>query len=350
MNPLVSVVLPLYNGEAYILQTIESIIGQTYKNWELLIIDDGSTDKSLDLVDHLEDPRVRIIPLGRNHGIVYALNTGIKLAKGKYIARIDADDLCEPLRFFEQVSALEEDPTVVCVGTAAFIIDSFGELTGNTITRPFCDQDIKASLFLGCPFIHPSIMLRKDILIENNVFYDSRVEYAQDYVLYSLLYKFGTMRNLQIPLIRYRIHNNSARITADHNKEKIKAGRFLAWSNILNDINLQPSIRLFEIHDKVCYYPSTLTHSESEFFTSYIMFMLKVYKGFLNSNISVEPNIHFFYASHLEKLLVHPFLTIHKGFKLYQLCRTAGLPVNFIRIISLRIKSFAKNLIKFKYN
>ena len=118
MAPLVSVILPVYNCESFIHETVESILNQTYIDFELLIIDDASSDETVMKIKQFEDDRIKLIEKPENTGYTNSLNQGIKLAKGKYIARMDSDDICEPNRFEKQVKMLENRPELIVCGSA----------------------------------------------------------------------------------------------------------------------------------------------------------------------------------------------------------------------------------------
>ena len=119
MSPLVSIILPVYNCEKYIRKTIDSVFNQTYSNFELLVIDDGSTDTTLKIVQSFIDNRIQVIQFDKNKGLIEVLNHGIKIAKGKYIARLDGDDICLPTRLEKQVNWLEKNQKTAVVQQVA---------------------------------------------------------------------------------------------------------------------------------------------------------------------------------------------------------------------------------------
>src|SRR5690606_17712108 len=151
------VILPVYNAEKYVKEAIESVLNQTYKHVEFLIINDGSTDTSKEIILQFDDPRIRYIENEQNIQLIKTLNKGIDLAKGKYIARMDADDRCSIHRFQKQIDFLERNPSYVLCGTWATIIDSNGTKTGR-IKRIDSSALLKANMLFTTPFIHPSMM------------------------------------------------------------------------------------------------------------------------------------------------------------------------------------------------
>ena len=124
MNPLVSIILPAYNCEKFIRKTIHSLINQTYSNFELLVINDGSTDATTSIIQSFKDTRIQLIQNEKNKGLIYTLNKGIELSKGKYIARIDADDICLPERLQKQVNWLEKNTQIAIVATQILLIEN----------------------------------------------------------------------------------------------------------------------------------------------------------------------------------------------------------------------------------
>lgn len=201
-KPFISVLLPVYNCEKYIFEAVESILNQTYTHFELLIIDDCSTDATLQICKSFQDDRIVIIEKEKNSGYTNSLNYGISIAKGKYIARMDGDDISLPERFKKQVTFLEANEDVVLCGTWLSIIGST-----NVIKLPENHTDIKLGLLKGNCMAHPSVMIKKQILNELYVVYDILKEPAEDYDLWVRLLAIGKLHNLKEVLLNYRVHN-----------------------------------------------------------------------------------------------------------------------------------------------
>ncbi|MES9901328.1 MAG: glycosyltransferase [Sedimenticola sp.] len=184
---LISVVMPVYNGQKYLKEALESVLNQTHKNFELIVIDDGSTDKSLEILKSYKDSRVSIVSR-ENRGLIFSLNEGIRLAKGKYIARMDADDISLPTRFHEQIALMENESLDIC-GGHYFIINGGGKYTDAVIV-PTTEDNILLNISYTVPFAHGSVMIRKEILdvITYDVNENSAVE---DYALWVNLIKAG---------------------------------------------------------------------------------------------------------------------------------------------------------------
>mgnify|MGYP000187395019 CR=1 FL=1 len=173
-QPLVSVVMPVYNAERFVADALQSILNQTYTKFEFIIIDDGSKDESLAIIKKYADPRIKLIALTRNQGIVNALNTGLQTAQGKYIARMDADDVSLPNRLAMQVAFMENNAEVGLLGTQHFGIN------GKARLFPTNHNSLVWYMLNACPFVHPSVMLRVDVLKQHQLRYDKAFEFAED--------------------------------------------------------------------------------------------------------------------------------------------------------------------------
>ncbi|MFM9403635.1 glycosyltransferase family 2 protein [Myroides odoratimimus] len=236
--PLVSVVISVFNGERYILEALSSIVEQTYKKLEIIVIDDGSTDSTLEIIKGVEDERI-ILVSRENKGLIFSLNEGIKLASGKYIARMDADDISIDSRISEQVKFLEENPDIGVVGAFAKV---FGEGVKEKIFKQPCLHDeIISKMYIDSPFIHPSVMLRRDLLINNNLFYDFEYYRVEDFALWVKLSKITTLANIPRVLLRYRYLESSETRLSQNDitvRTKVLEKVFELYLNRINTIGL----------------------------------------------------------------------------------------------------------------
>ncbi len=206
---MVSILLPVFNGANYIEKAIESILTQSYRNLELIIIDDGSTDSTLEIITKIQERDPRIIFSSRdNRGLIATLNEMIPLAKGEYIARMDADDISYPERIASQVKFLEQHQEVVCVGGCISIIDHKGRLLTD-LDLPKEDEEIQKMLLEGVVSIcQGTVMLRKAQLLQVGG-YDPTMDAAEDLDLWLRLGEVGKLANLPLPLLKYRYHTAS---------------------------------------------------------------------------------------------------------------------------------------------
>lgn len=259
INKLVSVVMPVYNGEQFLKAAIESILNQTFNDFEFIIINDGSTDKSLKIAQSFDDKRIKIIQNPTNKGLVFSLNTGVAEANGKYIARMDADDIALPKRLEKQVDFLKSNPNFVMVGCSATTIDTKNKKIGRWNVKTSA-IDIKRKLVFGAPFIHPSILIEKRILLEFP--YKKAWFPAEDYFLWFQIAQKYQVANINEPLLLYRIHDN--KISKNSNfQQAIKAKQVQAL--ILQHIDVSFSQRELEIHSKIAYNSNTVIIEKNEF-------------------------------------------------------------------------------------
>ena len=211
--PKVSVLMPVYNAEKYLIEAVDSILNQTFKDWELVIINDGSTDSSRQLLAQIDDKRVTIIDNEQNLGLIDTLNKGLGFCRGQYIARMDADDISMPKRLEKQVLFLDKYPDHIMCGTNALVIDNNGKITGKI--RNLSDNEfLQINLLFSNPFVHPSTMIRREILAKN--LFDKEYKHIEDYELWCRIATQGKIANLKDNLLLYRWHDsNISVINAD---------------------------------------------------------------------------------------------------------------------------------------
>jgi len=207
--PLISVVMAAYNGGALIGDTIASVLAQTLPDFELVVVDDCSTDDTLARLRQIGDPRLRVIAAPRNGGPVVARNMAFAAARGRFIVGLDQDDLCHPARFAVQHTFLEANPNVVLVASAVDILKA-GAISGPRAPFHTSPALIDWRLQLGNPLVWSSVMFRADAARRLDVF--ERVDrlYAEDFDLYHRLARFGALARIDTPLATYRIHPGGA--------------------------------------------------------------------------------------------------------------------------------------------
>jgi glycosyltransferase involved in cell wall biosynthesis len=198
--------MPVYNGEAYLASAIDSVLAQTLPDWELVVIDDASTDQSAAIVKACLDNRVRLLQNERNRGVAFSLNKGLQEARGMFIARMDADDICHPSRLATQIAFLHRDESL---GICGSWLTCFGKGRPFTVAWPTGATCVRSYMIFDTPLAHPTVCLRKDILYELNLKYDEQLQAAQDYDLWCRLADRTKMDNIPSPLLRYRLHGES---------------------------------------------------------------------------------------------------------------------------------------------
>lgn len=199
--PLVSVIMPVYNAAPYLREAIDSILNQTFTDFELLAIDDGSTDNSRNIISEYTDSRIRLIVNDKNLKIVKTLNKGIALSRGKYIARMDSDDISVLDRLEKQVKYMELHPDVDICGSNFRVFGTFGE---ELACYPSDDVSIRKAMIKSCSFCHPSVIMRKASLVRYNLKYDEQFLYAEDYDLWSKGILYLKYHNIDEVLLNYR--------------------------------------------------------------------------------------------------------------------------------------------------
>lgn len=199
---MVSVLMPAYNAAEHIREAIDSILAQTLVDFEFLIINDGSTDNTVDIINGYDDPRIKLIHNDGNKGLIYSLNYGLGIAQGKYIARMDADDIAMDTRLEKQVSFLENNPDISILGTAFIYMG-----TPYEIHHPNYNEEIRIKLLDDVVFAHPTVMMRKDSIDLNNIRYNVDYSYIEDYQFWvEAAIKNLKMANLDQVLLQYRQH------------------------------------------------------------------------------------------------------------------------------------------------
>jgi len=204
---LVSVILPVFNAELYLKESIDSILNQTYQNFELIIINDNSNDYSKQIILNYNDKRIHYYENLKNEGLVFTLNRGLKIAKGIFIIRMDADDVSLPFRFKKQVDFLNLNQDVDLVGSLYYTIDKNGKVL-NRVKYPLKYEDIKFGLLFNSVLCHPSIMFRRKLIDLNYFIYENEYFPAEDYHLWTILIQNIKIGNINDYLILYRIHDS----------------------------------------------------------------------------------------------------------------------------------------------
>ncbi|HBH79633.1 MAG TPA: hypothetical protein DDY39_07395, partial [Nitrospira sp.] len=181
-SPRISCVLAVCNGETYLQDSIRSIQAQTVHDWELIVVDDGSTDRTPHILDQLRqtDARIRVYRQSKQ-GLVASLNQGIMVARGEYIARMDADDVSMPDRFAMQLEYLDRH---LDIGVCGSWIETFGAETSEVVEYPSDDGTIRCQLLFSSSLAHPATMFRRSLILTHHLFYDERAVHAEDYDLW----------------------------------------------------------------------------------------------------------------------------------------------------------------------
>jgi glycosyltransferase involved in cell wall biosynthesis len=205
INPRVTVLMPVYNAALYVAAAIDSILSQTYRDFEFLIIDDGSADQSTQIIRSHDDPRIRFHTNIQNIGVTRTLNKGLELARGEYIVRMDADDISLPTRLERQVAFMDDNPDV---GACGSWVETFGESV-DIVRIPVAPEDICAHLLFHNVLAHPAVCLRRQAFVENGLRYDEKYQHAEDFQLWQRASEHFPIANIAEVLLKYNIHPKS---------------------------------------------------------------------------------------------------------------------------------------------
>ena len=214
MQPEISVILPLYNAESYIKEAIDSLLVQTFTNFELIIINDGSTDNSLEVVKQFQDKRIILINQ-ENKGLAKTLNIALSKCQSNLVARMDADDVCLPNRLQIQHNSFRSNPNLILLGGAVIYINEKRDVIDRSY--PILGTNaIKKFLFCkGNVLAHPTVMFKKDIALKVGGYSEEIGQFFEDHYLWAMMAKQGEFENLSEPLIQYRLTAQSISGLAD---------------------------------------------------------------------------------------------------------------------------------------
>jgi len=239
--PRVSVVMAAYNPGSYLAAAVQSILNQEFQDFELLVLDDGSTDDSTERLDQLSDSRVKIVRNPKNLGIIRTRNRLLDLCRAPLMAVLDSDDIAYPHRLLMQVSALERDPDLCLLGSCADLIDEDGVRFGGIDTGVYEDHEIRRVLFTSNRFVQSSIMLRTDVARSLGG-YPTQFPVAEDYALWLRIaanYKVGNLRDV---LVQYRVHGAQvSQRKIRYMREMTKRVQYSSWTELASARGFQDS-------------------------------------------------------------------------------------------------------------
>jgi len=289
--PKVSVLMSVYNGEKYLSLAIESILNQSFSNFEFIIIDDGSTDGSEAIIQSYRDPRICFVNQP-NAGLSASLNKGIGLCKGEFIARMDADDIARPARFETQVNFLETHPDCALVGSAVQVIDGEGK---NKWIMAHTRGDLETRWFIlfDTPFIHSSVMLRRALLEQTGPYSQNpEFSFAEDYELWSRLAEKFEVANLSEPLLVYRDNP----LGVSHSKREAQDQQSLAISaaNLSRFIGIPVSLEEARLFRPDHFFNPELKKLTLQNLADIYEKILKVYRIFCDTysaELTAEPRV-----------------------------------------------------------
>lgn len=236
LNKKVTVLLSVYNGEDYIKNAIISVLEQTYTDFDLLLMDDGSTDKSAEIIHSFEDDRIKYIKNEQNMGLTKTLNKGLNLIEGEYIIRMDSDDICYPERFEKQIKYMDENKHLVVSGSNVRQFSATGwDYKTNVNTKP---EEIRTELLFNCPLKHPSVIMRNSIIKKENYQYSTEHIATEDFGLWRKISEKYDLGNLKNVLMDYRIHDQGISVQANKKRESRDKAHILIYKESFDRLGI----------------------------------------------------------------------------------------------------------------
>lgn len=245
--PEVTVLIPVYNCAKYIATAIESVLSQKYTDYELLIIDDGSTDNTAEIISNIKDSRIIFLKNSKNRGIVYTLNKGLDLAKGKYIVRMDGDDIVLGNRLEAQIDFLKNNPDFGIVGGWYQVINAEGK-TIDTVEGVTDYRNAQLSLLFRNQFTHSAVTMRTDLA--KQLKYDPEFQYCEDYDLWVRFAEVSKVANLPLYFVKYRWYSENS---CSRKQKELKQAMFNLLSRELDKINVEHTAEELMLHLAICF-------------------------------------------------------------------------------------------------
>lgn len=269
MTPKISIILPVYNAKLYLQATLDSLYRQTFTDFEILAINDGSSDTSTEILSQQSDSRLRVLNNDGNQGLAFSLNRALSEARGEYIARMDSDDLSHPDRLQKQLTFMALHPEVDICGSSIELVDEVGHIY-RQVDYPLTDEAIKATMIFRSPLVHPSVMFRRALLNNKNLYY--RDIAGEDYDLWSRLLPNITFANCPEYLLAYRagVGRGSHEVKLETQEESKKV-----QIKLLTSYFFEPSADEAYLHHDLFRYPETYNQ---ENINHYYHWLLKLQK------------------------------------------------------------------------
>ncbi|MEK9495341.1 glycosyltransferase [Photorhabdus sp. P32] len=312
-EPAISVIMSVFNGQEFLFEAINSILEQTFKNYEFIIVNDASTDKTSNILSEfaVKDKRIKIINNAKNMGLARSLNIAISEAKGNFIARMDADDYSYPDRLLIQYQHMSKHSDTIVCGTS---MRTYEELRNKV--PPLSHEEIVSSIVFDCPFYHPTVMIRKDILLKSGIIYPEDYEKAQDYGLWTELFLISINNNykfINLPdtLLKYRTHPNKNRNEYFSEQQSYAAKSQLKLIHALGiDIDIESIIKI---------------NSSEKLSSNEVVYLDSILKTIINK---IKVSLPVKCKKHIQKIY------IAKKFKLYSRTNTSDLLGLFLKMYS----------------
>lgn len=278
-NVLLSVIMPVYNGQKYLKDAINSVLNQTFEDYELLIIDDGSTDSSVKIIQSIKDSRIKLLKNNENQGVAFTRNVGLSEAKGEYLAWMDCDDLIEPNRFQIQIDYLRENLEIGICGTA---LNRFGEGKPR-VSREYSDPEMIKSALLFYPAIRPATaMYRMNMVREAKLSYDTRLAVAEDYDFYFEASFHFPIKNLDDVLYHYRSSESSIMKVYSEQQQLMFGFHKIIYAKAFKKLGIPDLEKNFRLHYSCSSSQLISSYSELTEILDWLLYLKEI-----NSNIKL---------------------------------------------------------------
>lgn len=270
----VSIIMGVYNAESFLCEAINSILIQSFTNFELIIINDKSTDSSMSIISSFSDRRIHVFTNDVNLGLSASLNKALAFCKGKYILRMDADDICCVNRISEQVDFMENNPSIGISGTSYSYIGNTNLLTRFKVERALLNTEhIKARLLFGTALLHPSVIFRGSLIRKLDYVYDESYRTAQDYELWTRLIFSFNISNLDRPLLKYRLSSSQSSVTS--NDDRYLNCKKIQFGYLKNILKREPRDSEIEIHSMMNFGKAKFTLSDLEEISNWLKYLVE---------------------------------------------------------------------------
>lgn len=242
-DPVLSIIMPVYNAKRYVGKAIKSVLNQTFDNLELIVIDDGSSDNSLAQIQSISDDRIKLFRNDKNRGIVYSRNKGLSLAKGDFIGMFDADDIAYPEKFKEQVSFLQQNKDYGMIGSWANFIDKNGNRLPGSWKLKAPPEMIPSIMLFKNYFLQSAVLYRKECI--SRFLFRNGLDILEDYMIWLEILSEFKAWNLQKPLVHYRVHDGG--VTKRKSKEMLTKEKKVFKMQLL-ELGIDPTDRELDLH------------------------------------------------------------------------------------------------------
>ncbi|MDD3876092.1 MAG: glycosyltransferase family 2 protein [Bacteroidales bacterium] len=334
----ISVLMPVYNAGIYLKDAIESILNQTFREFEFIIIDDGSTDGSLDIIKSYTDKRIRLIENGENIRLIATLNKGIELSEGKYIARMDADDISLPDRLQKQFAFMEAHPEI---GLCGSYIRTIGLEHNYDVHFKTTHDEIKFKLFFDTHFPHPAAMIRKSVLIDNMLRFKKEFIHAEDFALWNEMAALTQLAVIPEILVHKRTH--SEQISKKFTPTQLQISSEIR-KMLINKLDIKPDDEEISLYDK--FLENDYPRKKNELLIL-LNFIDKLIYSNTKKDIYKKELFNVFFAQKYWDICTK---STHLGFFVFKLFNSSEaktvLKISFL----LKLKFFVKSLLKYNYD